>query len=397
MKRDEPDFDVAIVGAGPVGLALAGWLAMAWPQRASRIAVFDAKPLEQAVLDARVLALSQATRLRLQTLGFPVQATPIHHIHVSEKGRFGQLRLRAQELGLPALGWTVRYGELVHCLSEAVARLNVQVFRPACVEAFKPSQNSDFESLVLENGLCHTASLRIDAEGGLYGEAAQRDRVVDYRQSALVSEIEIQLEPGLIDTDQTLAFERFTPEGPLALLPLSKNHGRYALVWCFPTIRLEERMAMGDVEFAALLTERFGRRIRVEKIGKRGAFPLGTNWNQQLVQGRRVVIGNAAQILHPVAGQGLNLGLRDAVQLSACLDLDALQDNNRVRAALGTFESSRTVDRRALIGLTDKLVQGFSSSNVMLGLGRQLGLNAMAVSPMLRKQFAELMLFGLSS
>jgi 2-octaprenyl-6-methoxyphenol hydroxylase len=390
------DFDVAIVGAGPVGLAFAGWLANTWGEHANRIAIFDAKPLEASAQDPRILALSDATRLRLASLGFPADATPIHHIHVSEQSRFGQVRMKADELGLRALGWTVRYGELVNCLSASLERRGVKIFRPANVKYAHRSAVDSLEVLELEDGTEYTVNLRVDAEGGLYGESGERDQVVDYDQWALVSEVTLTVEPGLLDGLNTLAFERFTSEGPLALLPISTDQHKYSLVWCAPLAQVQKRLACSDTEFAAELRQQFGRRVSIEHIGPRKSFPLGMNWRDKLVQGRRVAIGNAAQILHPVAGQGLNLGLRDAVQLCRCIDPSTVAQEHRLSAALDEFEKSRMADRQVVVKMTDWMVKGFSNHNPLLGAGRQMALNVMEFTPPLRKQFAELMLFGLA-
>ena len=390
------DFDVAIVGAGPVGLAFAGWLASNWGDRANRIAVFDAKPLQASAQDPRVLALSDATRLRLSSLGFPAQATPIHHIHVSEQSRFGQVRMKADELGLRALGWTVRYGELVQCLSESLERRGVSVFRPANVRFAHRSGDQSLEVLELDDGTEYTVNLRVDAEGGLYGEAGERDQVVDYDQWALVSEVTAKIEPGMLDQHNTLAFERFTTEGPLALLPISTDQTRYSLVWCASREHVERRLQLPVAEFCRELRQQFGRRVQIQQVDARKSFPLGMNWREKLVQGRRVAIGNAAQILHPVAGQGLNLGLRDAMQLCRALDHTIVVDEHRLNVALADFERARVADRHVVVKMTDWMVKGFSNHNPVLGAGRQMALNVMEFTPPLRKQFAELMLFGLA-
>ena len=390
------DFDVAIVGAGPVGLAFAGWLASAWGERAKRIAIFDAKPLEDSAKDPRILALSDATRLRLSSLGFPSAATPIHHIHVSEQSRFGQVRMRADELGLRALGWTVRYGELVNCLSDSIERRGVQIFRPGNVKFAHRSPVDSLEILELEDGTEYTTNLRVDAEGGLYGEAGERDQVVDYDQWALVSEVVLNVEPELLSGTNTLAFERFTTEGPLALLPISTDQRKYSLVWCSNLAQVQRRLACTEEEFSQELRKQFGRRISIQQIGIRKSFPLGMNWREKLVQGRRVAIGNAAQILHPVAGQGLNLGLRDAMQLCRSIDPQNVADEHLLGQALEKFEKSRATDRQVVVKMTDWMVKGFSNHNPLLGAGRQVALNVMEFTPPLRKQFAELMLFGLA-
>jgi 2-octaprenyl-6-methoxyphenol hydroxylase len=391
----QPDFDVAIVGAGPVGLACAGWLAQRWEGQANRIAVFDAKPLEATAQDPRVLALSEATRLRLAPLGFPDQATPIHHIHVSEQHRFAQVRMKAEDMHLPALGWTVRYGEITHALSAQLPNLGVQVFRPVEIQSQASQTSEGFETLQLGDGRQFTTRLRIDAEGGLYGSVAQRDRQVDFNQWALVAEVQANVESRLLSRCNTLAFERFTAHGPLALLPTSTNQQHYALVWCASPETVKRRLALSDAAFVAELNAQLGRRVQVQSVQARQSFPVGMAWRDQLVQGRRVVVGNAAQILHPVAGQGLNLGLRDALQLCRRLLPETVNTPAALHQALSDYQQSRTIDRMAVLKTTQWMVNGFSTSNPMLTWGRQWALNMMEYTPMLRNQFAGLMLFGL--
>ncbi|NJM32540.1 MAG: hypothetical protein HC848_06335 [Limnobacter sp.] len=393
----QADFDIAIVGGGPVGLACAGWLASHWGKHAHRIAVFDAKPLEQATQDSRVLALSHATRLRLEGLGFPQQATPIHHIHVSEQGCFGQVRMSHTELGLPALGWTVRYGDLVQTLAHAVQKKGVTFFRPAHVQPANGQQGQFVpppETLCLRDGSQYTTGLRIDAEGGQFGHSAQRDHSTDYQQWALVAEIDAHLETAFNHAGQTVAFERFTDQGPLALLPIANpatasGRAAYSLVWCASQQEVERRLQAPESGFVQELQRRFGRRVGFARVRNRLAFPLGMNWRSQLVEGKQVRIGNAAQILHPVAGQGLNLGLRDAWALSRLL-----APPHNLQQALHQFQQERHSDRQAVLKATDWMVRGFGQSNPLVALGRQAGLNAMEYTPFLRQQFAQFMLFG---
>lgn len=391
------DFDVAIVGAGPVGLAFAGLLANVWGEQAHRIALFDAKTQEASASDPRVLALSDATRLRLSSLGFPASAVPIHHIHVSEQGAFGQVRMRADEMGLRALGWTVRYGELVDVLADSVAKLGVKVFRPANVKFAHRSPVESLEILELDDGSEITVGLRVDAEGGLYGEAGERDKVVDYRQHALISEVQAEVDPSILEGKNTLAFERFTEQGPLALLPINTDQKKYSLVWCADAASVSRRLTSSFDAFASELHAAFGRRVHITQAGKRLSFPLGMNWRNRLVQGRRVAIGNAAQILHPVAGQGLNLGLRDAATLCRMLTPAVLASEASALQCLQQYEGERRADRAAVLRMTDLMVKGFSNNNPLLGAGRQAALNFMEFAPLARKQFADLMLFGLAA
>lgn len=391
----QPDFDIAIVGAGPVGLACAGWLAQRWEGQANRIAVFDAKPLEATAHDPRVLALSEATRLRLAPLGFPAKATPIHHIHVSEQHRFGQVRMKAEDMHLPALGWTVRYGELTHALSAFLTHSGVHMFRPVGVQTQTISTADGFETIKLSDGRQFSAHLRIDAEGGLYGAVEPRDHQVDFKQWALVAEVQAKVESRLLSHRSTLAFERFTEHGPLALLPIAPDQQQYALVWCASPDEINRRLALSEAAFLSELNTQFGRRVQVQAVKARQSFPVGMAWRDQLVQGHRVVVGNAAQILHPVAGQGLNLGLRDALQLCRRLLPETFNTPSALEHALSDYSQSRTIDRMAALKTTQWMVNGFSTHNPVLAWGRQLALNMMEYTPMVRHQFAGLMLFGL--
>lgn len=394
--KQHTDFDVAIVGGGPVGLALAAWLAAKWGNQAHRIAVFDAKPLSVAAQDPRILALSEATRLRLSNLGFPAQATPIHHIHVSEQNCFGQVRMNASDMALPALGWTMRYGELVHTLSDVLQQRGVQVHRAVGVKP-APLTQQPAHGLELADGRQYTTHLRVDAEGGVYGDSNPRDHQVDFQQSALVSEVTAQVERRMLQGQNTLAFERFTPQGPLALLPISTDQCRYALVWCASPHDVKRRLDAPNAEFLAELNAQLGRRVCVLTTSARHAFPVGMSWRSSLVQGTQVAIGNAAQILHPVAGQGLNLGLRDALQLSRSVSPQGIEHAQGLACALQQFDKGRAVDRAALVHMTQWMVKGFSNPNPLLAFGRQTALHCLEYAPPLRKQFAELMLYGLMS
>ncbi len=394
------DYEVAVVGAGPVGLAFAGWLAQQESIKPEQIAVFDSKPLAVAQNDPRVLAISESTRQSLLPLGFPAHAQAITQIHVSEKGRLGQVRMSSQELGLEALGWTLRYGDLMTCLAHSVQSLGVQIFRPKVVLPPQSQPLRAYEQLQLEDGSTLKAYLRVDAEGGVYGQQEQRDVVVDYSQYALVSEVKLRFD-GLSQGFMSggLAFERFCPSGPLALLPLMETHSNcastasYSLVWCASHEIIQRLSQVSEDEFFAELEALFSRRFRVIQMKSRQTFRLGLNYRQNLIKGRCVYSGNAAQILHPVAGQGLNLGLRDAYVLASLLSntsnsLVNLQDT------LAQFNLTRKFDRQAVARASDLLVRLFSNENKFLGCGRQAALCVMESLPWLRRQFAQAMLFG---
>jgi 2-octaprenyl-6-methoxyphenol hydroxylase len=266
--------------------------------------------------------------------------------------------------------------------------------------------------------------VRVDAEGGMFEENTQaRDIKVNYEQNALVADVDLVLDdwswpqtgfgrpPG-----QRWAFERFTPQGPLALLPiqavatqsvamqssvLSHLGGkpnaatlRYSLVWCGSPELTQRRLAMSQAEIQQHLHAALGRRVRILAVGPRKSFALGLNWRRTLVQGRCVAIGNAAQILHPVAGQGLNLGLRDAQGLAHALGPMFMHKPQALAEALAGFERARAPDRRCVLALSHGLVKGFGSPcPVAAGLRRAL-LQGLEGFPPLKTEFAQLMVYG---
>ncbi len=377
----QPDtFDVAIAGAGPVGLALALWLLRTtrW-----RIALYDARDAAAAQRDPRTIALSHGSATLLQSIGaWPVHATPIEHIHVSQRGYFGQTTLHCSDYGVPALGYVARYGALSQHLHQALsayandARLT---FVPnTAVTGLEPQ--ADHICIRTAEGLSATASIAVQAEGGLFHEQTGKSQSHDYRQTAIVAHVTCSVpRPGW-------AWERFTSEGPLALLPQDDG---FALVWCCDNNNAGRRMQLDDDAFLKALGEAFGTRMgHFTSITARHGFPLGLNATTELVRGRVAAIGNAAQTLHPVAGQGLNLGLRDAFVLAHALR-DSLDS-----AALQRFASMRQFDRRLTIGVTDLLPRLFSLPSGMAGHVRGAALTLLDIVPPLKRSLARHMMIG---
>ena len=372
--------DIAIAGGGPVGLALAGML-IARGTPAKNIALIDAKTLDSAAEDPRSVALSFGSRQLLEQIhGWPTTATTIREIHISRRGSFGRTLIEADEYQLPALGYVCRYGDLVRALADSLSGTGLQQFRPCRVAHV--SEHPDQLSIELSDHQILTAPLAIQAEGGVFGEQTQRAKHRDYQQCAIVAHIETSSPlPGR-------AFERFTDEGPLALLPQA---GGYALVWCVRPEHSERLMALADDAFLHALQQAFGQRVgRFINIGLRSTYPLGLNAHATNSP-HTIAIGNAAQTLHPVAGQGLNLGLRDAMVLA-----DLLTKEMSPRT-FTTFERQRQADRGATIQLTDWMARIFASapdqsiSQTMLGMS--LGL--IDIAPTAKRWLASHMMFGL--
>ncbi|AME23816.1 UbiH/UbiF/VisC/COQ6 family ubiquinone biosynthesis hydroxylase [Burkholderia sp. PAMC 26561] len=384
-------FDIAIVGAGPVGLALAGWLAKRSATSRLSVALIDAREPGAASNDPRAIAVSHGSRAMLESsLGFPSDATPIKRIHVSQRGRFGRTLIDHDEHGLPALGYVVRYGSLVSTLSQAVAKTGVHWFTGTT--ASTPLHDHDGVTLPIHSAAEGDRTIRarilVNAEGGLYKETDASTSVKntrDYGQTAIVGTVSVSApQPGV-------AWERFTPEGPIALLPSGgARQADYALVWCCAPEEATRRSQLPDDAFLTELGAAFGERMgRFTKITGRAMFPLGLNALNALVDRRTVAIGNAAQTLHPVAGQGLNLGLRDAHALC-----DALSTNGTTTVALSLFAQRRALDRRMTIGATDTLARVFTIDFAPLAAMRGLALSALELVPPVKTVLARQMMFG---
>jgi 2-octaprenyl-6-methoxyphenol hydroxylase len=402
-----PDFDVAIVGAGPVGLALAAWLARRSASAGLAVALVDAREPEDAANDPRAIAVSEGSRMLLEPLGaWPADAHPIERIHVSERGRFGRTLIERDEHGLAALGYVVRYGSLVQTLARTARRTAVHWFTSTSALPPHNEPGDDALTLPLETAAVRRtvrARIVVNAEGGLFGEVrtgeGEADRshgaagasevarrtMRDYRQTALVGVVSVAT------PQPDTAWERFTGEGPIALLPMGGvGQADYALVWCMSPDEAARRAALADAELLDELGRAFGSRMgRFEAIRGRAAFPLGLAAAKTLVAGRIAAIGNAAQTLHPVAGQGLNLGLRDAHALA-----DALARLGPVPNALAAFAKARRLDRTLTIGATDTLARLFTADLGPLSPLRGLALTALEFLPPAKAALARQMMFG---
>lgn len=384
MEQHNDTVDVAICGAGPVGLALAALLARRGLDGA-RIAVIDARALGQSISDPRSIALAWGSRQLLEEVGaWPLlphsSATPIHTIHVSRRGQFGRSLLDRSEHRLDALGYVARYGDVVDALARAVERAGVQVIRPARVAAM--DETTGHVALSLDDGRMLTAQVAVGAEGGVFGQREDKGKTRDYGQSAVIARVCASAPIA------HRAFERFTDEGPLALLPQDGADGfQYALVWCVEPGRAAALLAMEETRFLQELGEAFGGRLgRFTRVSARFAYPLGLNAEAHATA-RTVAIGNAAQTLHPVAGQGLNLGLRDAAVLARLLARCAGPEG------IGRFLGERAQDRQLTIAMTDAMARAFVGGGPLQAvLG--LGLAALDAVPPARTMLGELMMYG---
>ena len=373
------EFDIAICGAGPVGMTLA-LLLVKRGVPPERIVLIDAKTLEQVSADPRSIALSHGSRQLLEQAGaWPVAANAIHQIHVSRSGHFGRTLIDRREHGVPALGYVTRYGQLVSVLAGAVERAGVQVMRPVQVAA--SSEGTEEVELQLDDETRLTASILVQAEGGVFSTQGAKAQRRDYDQIAIVAHVRASA------PIPERAYERFTDEGPLALLPQDDG---YALVWCARPESIEGLIGLPDAAFLEALGTAFGARLgRFTHVSQRNTFPLGLNAGAP-ASARTVAIGNAAQTLHPVAGQGLNLGLRDAAVLARLLARDATP------AALERFVLEQRDDRRLTIQLTDTMARIFASAPAGSATQGLLGLS-LSLFDVLRpakRLLAEQMMYG---
>ena len=405
---------VAVVGAGPVGLALALQGARLLP--AASFTVYDARPAERDVSrDPRTLALAEGSVMLLRRLGaWPAQeAAPIRSVHVSQtppSPGAPQVLIEAAALGVGQLGAVLGYGALVAPLQRAwqaaVAaepqRLAMRFGLPvARVEAAAGGVAVRVEG----EAATQAYDLAVVAEGGVFAEQARKAVRHDYRQTAWVGTLEIEGGQAGVDV-RGRAYERFTRQGPAALLPLpdpdrgagaaagpaddgARSRRRAALVWCVSaaddpvrTLDAAQRLALLNTLFPA----EAGTIVAASPLKD---FALGLNAERTLVDGRIVRIGNAAQTLHPVAGQGLNLGLRDAHELVA-----ALRHADDLERALRRVEWSRAPDRWAMIAATDFLARSFTWSMPGLAALRAAGLAAVEHLPPLKGALARQMMFG---
>jgi 2-octaprenyl-6-methoxyphenol hydroxylase len=383
--RPDPDHDIVIVGGGLVGAALA--LALADGKRSILLAEARDEPVRED--DPRTLALSFGSRLILERLGVWSEVSPataIDSIHVSHRGAFGRTVLAAAEAGLPALGYVTAYPVLQRALSARLrAASNIALLmaaRATRVDAAAESVSVQFEHESRQR--VARAKLVVIADGGTTAQGLTAVRVREYGQSALVANV-LTSKP-----HRNWAFERFTPDGPLALLPREPG---FALVWTSAPETARHLCSVTASTFLSQLQAAFGERAgRFTAVERRVAFPLALRVAERPAVGRTLLLGNAAQTLHPVAGQGLNLGLRDAWELAEGIQLCPGDPGSR--QVLGTYASRRGRDRASGVLLTDSLVRVFSNNRLPLRWLRGCGLTLLDSLPPAKHAFMRHMMFG---
>ena len=377
--------DIVIQGGGPVGLACTAWCLQKFPE--AKIALLDRNPIDDtglAAADTRGVALSHGSKLLLDTINaWPTECADIYQVHVSQAGQFGRALMTREELKQEALGHIIRYRDIHLTLRRALRAIQTQ------------SPNFIWRHIETNADVQHIqAKCIVHAEGGLFKTQDWVETGRDYEQSALVGLVEVE------NAKPHQAWERFTSEGPLAVLPSHYGPNILNLVWCGSPASSQARLNLNDVDFLKSLQAEFGSRIgQFLKIQDRRLYELGLNYRKEITQGNEVWIGNAAQTLHPVAGQGLNLGLRDAYLLSEKLStLFSKSEDQKttaaIEASLQDYALSRKADRTATIGLTDFMARIFTSNLLPVVIGRGLALSALQWLPPIKTALARQMMFG---
>ena len=382
--------DVIIAGAGPVG----GTLALAIADADLDVLALDARSAGSAPRGDRSLALSHGARLIFERLGVWCRlaatrdaVTPITAIDISQAGGFGVTRLDAHEQRIPALGYVVSYVALQNAIDAELARTRTTVLFDATVTgvggtpAYAAVDLRDRPDDVL------MARLAVVADGtGTAVRGIERE-IRAYGQVALTAKVWTDA------PHDGVAYERFTADGPMALLPQRDHCG---LVWTMQPHEAVRALAWSDDEFIARLSHHFGTRVAgFTRVADRKTFPLSLEYARPSTSVRTVLIGNAAQALHPIAGQGFNLGLRDAYELGDAIN-DTEQDALGRPEMIATYAASRRVDRLAGIAFTHGLTQIFTAESPFVRWPRGLALTMLDAVPPMKKAFTRKMLFGLS-
>ena len=383
-----------------VGLSLALLLAQ---QKRWRIALVDSQPLKgnqespdySPSFDNRSTALSWSSRNIFQKLALWEQlqdyATAISQIHVSDRGHIGLARIQAKEAGVEALGYVLENSWLGSVLLNAATASDIALYGASKVKTVQPLANSI--EIVIDDQTKDKASyldskLLVIADGADSATAKQlgiQSQSKPYGHSAIIANIRLE------NPHQGIAYERFTDQGPMAMLPLTNYSGgsRASLVWTQPTEMAERLMNADDDSFLSELQERFGFRMGLFKgVGNRSCYPLALTTAEEQVRRRLVVIGNAAHSLHPVAGQGFNLSLRDVAALANNLANCPQNADIGELDSLLAYQKQQAKDQRNTILFSDNLPKLFGGSSSAVALGRNSGLMLMDLLPPLRKQFA---------
>jgi 2-octaprenyl-6-methoxyphenol hydroxylase len=392
-RSAEQALDLVIAGGGMAGSLLAYVLLSQNP--ALKLAIVEQSPElasgeqpSKASFDSRSIALAHGSVELLQQWGLWQElhqsGCAIKHIHISDRGHFGKTYLNATDHQLSALGQVIEVeaiGEVLwQKLKAFTAQGRLSWFYKDAIQALNPT--AELQQVSLKSGAVLHAKLLVIAEGGLSPSrslAGFELKSDDYQQHALIANI------GLADSHQHKAFERFTPTGPLALLPLTRQ--RYSLVWTLTPEQAAQHLNQSDAAFLAALQQAAGHRAGVFKsVGQRVVYPLSLKRATEAARHRTVLLGNSLHNLHPIAGQGFNLAIRDIFSLS--LLLQKHQTDAGCYQLTKAYQQARLPDMQQVILYTDSLVRLFSNSSRLMALGRNTGLFALNLCPELKQVVA---------
>jgi len=392
------EFDVIINGGGMAGATLAwGINAILGEDHALKIAIIEASSNDNAHagFDARVIALSYGSRQILEQLGlwqdYKSLVTPIDKISITDRHHFGHTNILPKEHNVENLGYVVELVDsgrlLTNKLNSTESERNITWFKPNSIKEL--TQKKDNVEVVLSDDQHISAKLIVAADGAFSKVRSLLNidkTITQFNQSAIIANVSTSV------AHQGEAFERFTDEGPLAFLPMSQ--GRSSVVWSMNSDNVDEVMALNDDEFLSRLQQAFGFRLgTLTKVGKRVSYPLIQNVANSHIHHRTALVGNAAQALHPIAGQGFNLGLRDVAALiyqisQAVINKQDIGEYN----VLSRYQKSRVDDQAQTINATSSLVSLFSNSHCSLVFGRNAALQLSDYFTLLKKPVAEQML-----
>ncbi|WP_432451844.1 2-octaprenyl-6-methoxyphenyl hydroxylase [Agarivorans sp. QJM3NY_29] len=391
MDKPLQAFDIVIVGAGMAGASLALALSQSQQDKPLKIALIEAAPLnfgQHPGFDGRAIALSAGSEqwLREQDLwaALAPYACAIEHIHVSDRGHCGWTKLDADEYHLSALGQVIELEHAGREFHRLLAERSVRLFCPS--KLVKLEQQQQQVRITLDDQQSLTARLLIGADGADSQVALQgglQQQLHDFAKYAVIANVEAEQAPA------GRAFERFTIDGPLALLPM--NGHRWSVVWSVSAAEAQRLQNLAEADFLAALQRAFGYRAgRFIGLGKRYAYPLVLRYYPRLFNHRLLLLGNAAHSLHPIAGQGFNLGLRDVACLSTLIEQHWQQGKDiGGHALLDAYQQSRQADIERTILMTSSLASLFAGDDKSMVIPRNLGLMAMRLLPDLKAVLAK--------
>lgn len=416
--------DILINGAGPVGSALA--LALGKKTDPSRIAIIG-NIHDSAVTkhkqppnnnsntilpDPRTIALNHGSQVFLESIdAWPNNSAAISTVHVSQKGRLGRTLINNDDLDVARLGSVVNYDDLVNKLHQKIKQLGIEIISPNELNANQLNANEFSPNDINPNKTTPNKIISNHSEIMFQGDYTQytngektitspiaiqstgikpKGFSVNYKQDAVLVNIQVSNpKPGW-------AFERFTKHGPLAVLPHPLGKDFYAVVWCCPHDMANDLITISDAQFNQQLQNYFGQRLgTLRVVGPRNKFALNLHVGANLINSRTIAIGNAAQTIHPVAGQGLNLGLRDVAQLSISLGPWLSNNSLDIKTILQSFTQKRSTDRWLTIGITNTLPQIFNTKVSLMEHICGISLATIDLIPPLRNLLTRNLLQGL--